>query len=95
MGRGRLGCAAALAALNILVMGLVAWSFGQGPYSGAEQEAWYRYRSLAFFVFGAVIPAATLYIGRKSAKFVQVAVVWLSCALALFAVYVMYSGGGV
>ena len=89
------GCAVALAILNLVLMGIVAVSFSQGPYSSLEQEQWYRHRSLAFLVLGAIVPFAVLYIGRKNPLTVAATTIWMAGALLLFVGYVMYSGGGV
>ena len=88
------GCAVALALLNLVLMGIVAVSFSQGPYSSLEQEQWYRHRSLAFLVLGALVPSAVLYFGRKKPSMVTATLIWMGGALLLFVGYVMYSGGG-
>lgn len=93
-GKG-LGCAWVLAAINLAIMGLVAISFSQGPYSSFEQELWYRWRSLGFVVIGAMAPTVALWLGRKSAKVVVVSMIWLASAFVLFIGYLMMSGGGV
>jgi hypothetical protein len=90
-----LGCAGLLALVNVLLMGLVAFSFSHGPYSSPEQETWYRYRSLAFFLWGAILPTVILWLGRRSPMIVAGATVWMFLALVLFGGYVLNSGGGV
>ena len=89
-----LGCAVALAILNLVLMGIVAVSFSQGPYSSLEQEQWYRHRSLAFLVLGALVPIVVLYFGRKKPMLVATTTTWMAGALLLFVGYLMYSGGG-
>jgi hypothetical protein len=51
-----IGCAWALLSVNALLMGLLAASFVQGPYSSGEQELWYRYGSLGFFLAWLLCP---------------------------------------
>lgn len=93
-GDKRFGCVGSLALLNIFLMGLTALAFSQGPYGNFEQEAWYRYRSIAFFIFGAAIPAALIWLGRESSAIVSGAAVWMAVSLLLFVVYFLQSGGG-
>ena len=90
-----IGFARLLAVLNLFFMGLVALSFSQGPYSSEAQEAWYRYRSLGFFILGAVFPAVLLLIGSKKPAVVKVSRVWLILSLFVFCIYLAGSGGGV
>ncbi|MFN6934249.1 MAG: hypothetical protein ACK4NZ_03745 [Tsuneonella sp.] len=75
-------------------MGLVAASFGQGPYSNSEQEIWYRYGSLGFFVGGAVLPAIALFAFRRCWWVVVAVTAWMLMALLAFIWFVMMSGGG-
>jgi len=90
-----LGCAGAIAGMNMLLMGLVAFSFSQGPYSSFDKELWYRYRSLGFLFMGAILPAVVLWFGRRSPLAVGGATVWMFLAFWLFVGYLMYSSGGV
>ena len=90
------GCAYVAAGLNILLMGLVAFSFSHGPYSSWEQEKWYRYGSLGFLVIGALLPAAVLALGaRRSPVMIWVIGYWLVFGLLGFSYYALMSGGGV
>lgn len=90
------GCAVMLVAFNILAMGLVAFSFSQGPYSSDVQEYWYRYRSIGFLLGGAILPAIVLKLYGHRSAFVNLAVVaWGLIALIAFLGYVAYSSGGV
>ena len=93
--RAGIGCAFAVLGTNSLLIGLVAASFAQGPYSSAEQELWYRYGSLGFLVGGAVLPAIALFAGRKSRWILTASVAWMVATFVAFAWYVMMSGGGV
>ncbi len=90
-----LGCAGAIAGFNFLLMGLVALSFSQGPYSSFEQELWYRYRSIGLLFAGAILPALVLWLGRRSPIAVGGATVWMFLTFWVFVAYVIYSGGGV
>ena len=90
-----IGCAWLLLGVNALLMGLLALSFGQGPYSSAEQEVWYRYGSLGFFVAGAVLPAIALFTFRRSRWLILASTAWMSAVLLGFVWFVMMSGGGV
>jgi hypothetical protein len=90
------GCAFALIAFNLLVMGLVAFSFTQGPYSSDVQEYWYRYGSLGFMFVGAILPGILLKLyGRQCAFTNQAVVAWELIALLAFFSYLFLSGGGV
>ena len=90
-----IGCAWMLLGVNAVLMGLLAMSFGQGPYSSTGQELWYRYGSLGLFVFGAVLPAVALFVFRRSRWAVFFSMAWMLAALLAFVSYVMNSGGGV
>ena len=65
-GSEGVGCAWTLLALNTVLIGLLMTSMVQGPYSSGEQELWYRYGSLGFFLAGAVVPAIALFALRRS-----------------------------
>jgi VIT1/CCC1 family predicted Fe2+/Mn2+ transporter len=83
-------------ALNILLLGLLASSFARGPYSSWGQEAWYRYGSLSFLLFGAILPALALASGaRRSRRLVVALTVWMLTALFFCFYYALMSGGGV
>lgn len=90
-----IGCSWALLGLNTVLMGLLAVSFGQGPYSSGQQTLWYRYGSLGLFLAGAVLPAVALVAGRRSFRIVAVATAWMLLTLLAFAWFAMMSGGGV
>jgi hypothetical protein len=90
-----IGCAGLLLGVNALLMGLLALSFGQGPYSSAEQELWYRYGSLSFFAAGAILPAAALFAFRRSRWAVLAVTVWMLAVLFTFGWFAMMSSGGV
>ncbi|MGB3167322.1 MAG: hypothetical protein WBA68_11160 [Alteraurantiacibacter sp.] len=90
-----IGCAWFLLGVNALLMGLLAASFGQGPYSSAEQELWYRYGSLSFFVAGAVLPAVALFAFRRLRWVVLASTAWMLAVLLAFVWFAMMSGGGV
>lgn len=92
---GGIGCAWLLLGVNVLLMGLLAISFGQGPYSSGEQELWYRYGSLSFFVAGAVLPAAALFAFRRSRWAILASTAWMLAVLLAFIWFAMMSGGGV
>ena len=90
-----IGCAGLLLGVNALLMGLLAVSFGQGPYSSAEQELWYRYGSLSFFVAGAVLPAIVLIAFRRSRWVVGASSAWMLAVLFACVWFAMMSSGGV
>ena len=90
-----IGCSWALLAFNAVSMGLLAVSFGRGPYASAQQELWYRYGSLAFLLAGAVVPAIALLAGRRSFWIAAVATVWMFLTLLASAWFALMSGGGV
>ena len=76
-------------------MGALAFSFVQGPYSSAQQEFWYRWVSLAFLLFGAVIPALVAFKGsRRLIGLQKLLLIWLVVSLLGFCSYVGMSGGG-
>jgi hypothetical protein len=89
------GCAWALFGVNAVLMGLLAAGFVQGPYSSSEQELWYRYGSLGFFLAGAALPAIALFAGRRSRWVVIASTAWMFTLLLAFAWFAMMSGGGV
>lgn len=93
--RAGFGCALAVLGVNTLLIGLVTASFTQGPYSSEEQELWYRYGSLAFFVVGSILPAIALFAGRQSRWVLGASVAWMAATFVAFVWYVMMSGGGV
>lgn len=89
------GCALTILAVNTALIGLAAATFMQGPYSSDEQERWYWYGSLGFFMTGVVAPAVALFAGRRSRTVVGASIVWMAITLLAFIYYVMMSGGGV
>ena len=90
------GCVWAMLATNTLIIGLVALSFGQGPYSSHGQELWYRYGSLGFLLGGAVLPAIALLLGASRSRGMMGALAaWMAATFVAFCGYVFMSGGGV
>lgn len=86
----------ALLAVNAVVMGFFTFSFAQGPYSSVEQELWYRWVSIAFFVGGVVFPAGLAAIRPLTVKRNRMAMnIWLAITLFAFFAYLFSSGGGV
>jgi len=90
-----IGCAWTLLGVNAVLMGLLAASFVRGPYSSSEQELWYRYGSLGFFLAGAALPAIALFAARRSRWVVIASTLWMLTVLLGFAWFAMMSGGGV
>jgi hypothetical protein len=90
-----IGCAWILLSVNAVLMGLTATSFVQGPYSSSEQEHWYRYGSLGFFLAGAALPAIALFAARRSRLVVIASKAWMLTLLLAFAWFAMMSSGGV
>jgi hypothetical protein len=91
-----IGCVIAVIALNALLMGSLVSVFAFGPYSSLEQELWYRYGSLGFLLFGAILPAVALAFGaRRSSTLMLLLISWMLCVLVAFLGYAMMSGGGV
>ncbi len=94
--QARLGCAGALAVLNIAAMGSLASTFAVGPYSTAEQAWWYRGGSIGLLIVGGIGPALTLCtIARRSARLTVALTLWLLIALVLLFGLAINSGGGV
>jgi hypothetical protein len=89
------GCACVMLAVNTLLMGVLAGSFTQGPYSSHQQELWYRYGSLTFFLAGSVLPAIAMFAGRRSRWVVGASMAWMGAVFLAFLWYAMMSGGGV
>lgn len=81
--------------VNGLFIGFAVTSFVQGPYSSREQELWYRYGSLGFFIAGVVIPAAVLLAFRRLRPVVRILTAWMSVVFLGFVWYLAMSGGGV
>jgi lipopolysaccharide export LptBFGC system permease protein LptF len=94
--RKGIGCLSFLLAINTLLIGAFTWSFVSGPYSSFEQELWYRYGSLAFFLIGVVLPGAALAMGtgRSETGFVTMFVA-MPAILILFLLLSVFSSGGV
>jgi hypothetical protein len=90
-----IGCAWALLGINTVLIGLLTASFVQGPYSTNEQELWYRYGSLGFFMAGVVLPAIVLFSVRRSRWLVIASTAWMLLALLGFVWFGMMSSGGV
>jgi hypothetical protein len=83
-------------ALNTVLMGFLASSFARGSYSSWGQEVWYRYGSLGFLLFGAILPALALVSGaRRSPRLIIALTVWMLAALFFCFYYALMSGGGV
>ena len=93
--RSGIGCALAALGVNTLLIGLVTASFTQGPYSSDEQELWYRYGSIAFFVVGSVLPGIALFAWRQSRRVLGASVASMAATLIVFVWYVTMSRGGV
>jgi hypothetical protein len=91
-----LGCAVTIAAINLAVMGFIAYVFSRMFYFNVGQERWYRGGSLAFLILGALVPICWLVLIRRgywgSAKAIAA---WMFAALLAFMVYVLLSGGGI
>ncbi len=93
---GSSGCALVMIGINALLIGLLAFSFSQGPYSSREQELWYRYGSIGFLLAGAAFPAIALWLGAKRFQWAIVALTgWMIAILMACFVYAMASSGGV
>jgi hypothetical protein len=91
-----IGCTMVLIAANVILMGLFAASFVQGPFSSDAQEFWYRDVSLAFLFGGAILPGtAALLWGRRSPLLLIALTVWMFVALIAWCLYALSSGGGV
>ena len=90
------GCAAAVVVVNAALMGLLASAFVTGPYSSRGQEIWYRYGSIGFLLFGAILPGAALALwARRSHALVVALVLWMFLALLAWFAYAINSGGGI
>jgi hypothetical protein len=89
-----IGCVAVMLAVNALLMGATAITFARGPYSSVEQELWYRYGSVGFFIAGFVLPGVVILV-RRTAALLLVALSWLFAVLIAFVIYGMMSSGGI
>ncbi len=89
------GCASAILGVNTVLIGLATASFTRGPYYSHEQELWYRYGSLAFFMAGSVLPAIALLAGRRSHWVIVASIAWMVATLLAFVWYAAMSSGGV
>ena len=90
-----LGCTWAWLAINTVLIGLLTASFVQGPYSSWDQELWYRYGSLSFFVAGVALPAIALFTARRFRWVVIATTIWMPVVLLAFVWFGMMSSGGV
>lgn len=85
-----------MAVFNLLAIGFLASAFATGSYSSWEQQAWYRYGSLGFLFFGAIVPAAGMAtVARRSPLVTNILMVWMIAVLFACFVYAVMSGGGV
>jgi hypothetical protein len=91
----RVGCAWAMLVINVVVIGLLTASMVQGPYSSREQELWYRYGSIGFFIAGVILPTVMLFTIRRSRSVLSFATVWMFASLVGFMWFVAMSSGGV
>ena len=83
-------------AVNTVFLGLLAWSFSHGPYSSHEQEVWYRYRSIGYFLCGAVLPGIALFFTAKRSLIGTLALgAWMFATLIAAFMYAIMSSGGV
>jgi len=89
------GCAFIVFGANAILIGLFTASFAHGPYSSRQQELWYRYGSLGFFIAGVVLPAFVLFSTRRSAGQIAGAIAWMIATLFGFVAYALMSTGGV
>lgn len=92
---GGVGCAWTMLAVNVVIIGLLTASMVQGPYSNREQELWYRYGSLGFFIAGAALPAVALFAVRRSRSVVVASTAWMLAMLLGFVWFGAMSSGGV
>ncbi len=91
-----LGCAGTIAVVNLIPMGLIAYTFAMMTYSNAEQERWYRGGSLVFLIFGAILPLCWLILMRRGYwGNIKALIAWMLFAMLTFMAYVLVSGGGV
>ena len=85
-----------LLGINIVVMGLFTLLFVQGPFSSFEQEVWYRYGSIGFFLIGAAIPLCAVIFARSYVRRHSLATnITLSATTITYLGYLLFSGGGV
>lgn len=91
-----LGCAGTVAVVNLIPMGLIAYTFATMTYSNAEQERWYRGGSLAFLILGAILPMCWLLLMRRGYwGNIKAIIAWMLFAMLAFMGYVLISGGGI
>lgn len=91
-----LGCAGTVAVVNLIPMALIAYTFAMMTYSNAEQERWYRGGSLAFLIFGAILPMCWLLLMRRGSRGnIKAISAWMIFAMLTFMGYVLISGGGI
>jgi|KBSSwiStaDraftv2_1062776.scaffolds.fasta_scaffold04003_2 hypothetical protein len=94
--RSGIGCALSILAVNAVVIGFLASSFAEGPYSSLGQELWYRYGSLGFLLSGVILPAIALLLGASRSRGATIALtIWMMVTLFLCFGYALNSGGGV
>lgn len=92
---GNVGDAWTMLVVNVIFIGFLATSMVQGPYSSHEQEVWYRYGSICFFIAGVIFPAVVLFVMRQSRLIVVSANVWMFAILLGFVLFGAMSSGGV
>ena len=79
---------------NVVFIGFFTAGMVQGPYSSREQEVWYRYGSLGFFIAGVVLPAVALFFVRRSCLVVIFLNAWMFVILLAFLWFAAMSSGG-
>ena len=87
--------AKSLLVINTILIGIVAFNFVQWSNPNDAQELWYRYGSIALFVFGSVIPAIMLWVAPRSPAVVKAAIVLMIATFVLFVWYGLNSGSGI
>ncbi len=91
-----LGCARTVAVVNMIPMGLMAYTFPMMTYSNADQERGYRGGSLAFLILGAILPMCGLLLMRRGYwGNIKALIAWMLFAMLAFMGYVLMSGGGI
>jgi len=93
---GGVGCLFVILGINAILIGLLAFSFSQGPYSSREQEVWYRYGSIAFLLAGVILPGVVSCLGSARSQRVMTAlIIWMISILMVCVAYALSSSGGV
>jgi hypothetical protein len=78
-----------------IVLGFLVAASISGAYSSREQEIWYRFGFAGLFIAGVVLPAAALFVLRRSRMVIRLLNAWMVAALLGSLYFGAISSGGI